>query len=430
MPVGSPHADLPRSEFSALGGGRELGGAEWLLDADFFEPAGAPSHYTLDASPGGLSVAGAAATVVAARNLNAAAASLTASGQPAATTASRTVNAQAGVFAVTGQALGFQRNAVVNATGAAFGVSGQPSSASNGRGLNAGAGTYLTGGQPATLVTARTLDGGAAALSAVGQPATTHADRVVAAQGTPLLITGQNAELLIAVPNRVIAADPGSFLVPGAPATLTRSGMGLNAEPTTFGLLGAPTSRDVARRADSGGLAITGLDATLAHNRVLATSPAGTGYAAGYAADYDGPPPEFSIGVGYAADYTFNYSGTDTTASLLHGRIRSVSPGAFVWAGADTEYVIAQTPYLPADAGLFTMTGTARFLLEVDMQSSSPLTPAEKQEIADLAAAAVLAAMPTTADTAAQVRAELTPELSRLDVRVGTRASQADVFAA
>ena len=37
---------------------------------------------------------------------------------------------------------------------------------------------------------------------------------------------------------------------------------------------------------------------------------------------------------------------------------------------------------------------------------------------------------PTAAEIAAAVRAELATELARLDVRVGTRASQADVFAA
>lgn len=43
MAIDFANADLPQSGFDRLGGGRELGEAEWLVDADYFPAPTAPT---------------------------------------------------------------------------------------------------------------------------------------------------------------------------------------------------------------------------------------------------------------------------------------------------------------------------------------------------------------------------------------------------
>ena len=57
--------DLPRRGFGQISGGTELYEAEWLTDADLFEPAAAPptNNHVLDAAPAAFAIAAPVAAV-------------------------------------------------------------------------------------------------------------------------------------------------------------------------------------------------------------------------------------------------------------------------------------------------------------------------------------------------------------------------------
>lgn len=412
--------DLPRVEFGTVDGASELAGAEWLVDAEFFPTAPLVTHYEIDAQPGAFALIGQPA--LAARVGIASNGAISLVGQAA--TFSRSAVASGAAFALMGESAGLQRNAALSAQSAVFAVSGQPATFAVGRSLNAQPATVAVSGRPSTVIANRALTAIATSLSAVGQPATVKVARALNAQGATVVVTGLNAELLIAVPNRVIAADAGVFATVGQSASVLRGGLSLNAEPTVFNVSGAPTTRSLTFRADARTVQIAGADASLLRGYALITTDDKTGYASDYANGYDGPDSDYRIGYKYADGYTFNYVGDKASASFLLGRVRASSAGAFAMVGGDSDYAITQTPRLIAEAGIFTVDGTARFLLEADMLTSTPLSTEEKQEIANMAAAAVIAAL------GSEVRTALAPELARIDVRVGSRASQADVFAA
>ena len=94
-------------------------------------------------------------------------------------------------------------------------------------------------------------------------------------------------------------------------------------------------------------------------------------------------------------DNVIAIAGADSETSV--GRMLAPLPGAVEMLSGSAEFLSSFSPTLVAGAGAFNLTpALCGFVLEVQMQQTVPMSAAEKQEIATLAASAVVQALQTT----------------------------------
>jgi hypothetical protein len=129
-----------------------------------------------------------------------------------------------------------------------------------------------------------------------------------------------------------LIADPGSYTITGAAATLSTS-LNLNAAAGSYTITGAPAtlSRGVNLNAAAGNYTITGAPATLSTSLNL--------NAAAGSYTITGAPATFLLGISLSAD-PGSYTITGAPATFIASATLSADPGSYTITGAPVEFII------------------------------------------------------------------------------------------
>lgn len=195
-----------------------------------------------------------------------------------------------------------------------------------------------------------TADPGSYALT--GAAATIVANRMVTADPGSYLVTGLSATLQL---ERTVIADPGSYAVTGAAATIVAGRM-VTADPGSYIVTGQAATLQLERTiiADPGAYVVTGADASLITSRLLSADPGAyvlSGAAASLLAD--------RIITADAGVYVI----VGSAAGLIADKILSADPGAYILTGSAAAIVAGRM--LSAGVGVYVLTGFAADLIYV-----------------------------------------------------------------
>jgi len=177
-----------------------------------------------------------------------------------------------------------------------------------------------------------------------GAPATLSTSLNLNAAAGSYTITGAPATLSTSLN---LNADPGSYTITGAPATLSRS-IPLNADPGSYTITGAPAtlSRSITLNAAAGSYTITGAPATL--SRSIPLNAAAGSYT------ITGAPATFILGTILSAD-PGSYTITGAPATLSTSLNLNAAAGSYTITGAPATLIASVN--LSADPGSYTITG-------------------------------------------------------------------------
>jgi hypothetical protein len=200
-----------------------------------------------------------------------------------------------------------------------------------------------------------------------------------------------NAEMVIALKPPAaltISADPGSYSLTGAAATLLETFI-LSADPGSYSLTGVDASliltgnTALVLSADPGSYSLSGADATLLETFILSADPGSyslTGFAATLleTKTLSADPGAYSL-TGVAATLLENralsadpgsYSLSGAAATLIKGDIFSVDPGAYNATGSDAFFT--KTRAFIADPGAYSLVGSNASLVIIGSLSADP----------------------------------------------------------
>jgi hypothetical protein len=223
---------------------------------------------------------------------------------------------------------------------------------------------------------------------AYGQKATAGA---IGSTTSTTTVSTTNAEMVIALKPLVVinlSADPGSYSLTGAAATLLETFI-LSADPGSYSLTGVDASliftgnTALVLSADPGSYSLSGADATLLETFILSADPGSyslTGFAATLleTKTLSADPGAYSL-TGVAATLLENralsadpgsYSLSGAAATLIKGDIFSVDPGAYNATGNDAFFT--KTRVFVADPGTYSLVGSNASLVIIGSLSADP----------------------------------------------------------
>lgn len=280
-----------------------------------------------------------------------------------------TLTAEQGTYSLSGQDATLLGTFKVTADQGAYSITGQDATLGQTTiSLVAESGTYAITGQDATLIGPDLSS--PAPLPHLGLLGGFGVPSITGEQGA-YSITGQDATLLV---GRVLAADYGTYEILGVQAALGQAGAGggdpgplphiglmlypmvdgytLVADPGVYSIVGSDGLADYATTGEQGSYTLTGQDAGLRKDWVLAAE------AGSYA--LSGQDVTFSIGGAnrvLPADFgTYSLTGND--AGLFVGRAIAAEQGFYGLLGQQADLFFGGTARtLVADSGTYTLTG-------------------------------------------------------------------------
>lgn len=186
-----------------------------------FKVASGGTAYTLTADAGSVIITGTAATPKAGRKVDAASGSMAITGTAASFTLGRAVEASSGAIAITGQDAGLKAGRLVAANSGAVVITGTAATltkASNSV-LVASAGAVAITGADVSLKVGRKVTANSGAVQITGTDAALEFGRHLSAGSGSVQITGTDADLVKAIGEKRLIADPGSVEIAGQDVT-------------------------------------------------------------------------------------------------------------------------------------------------------------------------------------------------------------------
>ncbi len=240
-----------------------------------------------------------------------------------------------------------------------------------GRGEAGEAGTTSGHGGGFVVAYGQKATAGAIGTTTATGPNTTNAEMVIALKPPAALtisadpgsysLTGAAATLLETF---ILSADPGSYILTGVDATLvfaSNTALVLSADPGSYSLSGAAATlaKGLIFSADSGAYSLSGAAATLAKGIVLSADPG--------IYSLSGAATTLLRGLVLSAD-PGAYSLSGAAATLAKGLIFSADPGAYNLTGSDAFF--AKTRAFAADPGIYSLIGSDASLITTRVLSA------------------------------------------------------------